>query len=217
MPLKFAIRNATNRIAFALAAVLGSACAASADPIFDNGAPDMLHGSGREMTSWMQADDFVLSAPAQITEASFDWFTTGGLSNWDGSLTWTIFADSGANSPGAMIASGGGLNVLTEWQGSSNFDRYTTSFELNAPVDLAGGTKYWFALHLADDFSQRRDLYWADSASQQLSYSWEALGGLASNWNSTSFSDRSFSFVPAPGAAGLAMVGAALIGRRRRA
>ncbi len=201
---------------FPISAVLLAASSAFADPVvFSNGAADIDHGSGREMTAWMQADDFMLSHDTTVTGMAMQWFTLDRLSSWDHTIQWTIFADL-AGAPGSVVGQGGALNVLTEFDGARVYDRYTTSFEFDAPVALAAGTKYWLGLHFSANFN-RDDLYWADSVDGQLGHSMESLGGTLNNWMDVSGMDRAFSLIPSPGPVGLAACAGLLTARRRQA
>lgn len=197
-----------------IAVLLASSSAALADPVFSNAAADTTSGSGREMTAWMQADDFHITSDTTVTGAAVEWFTLNRLTTWDHALNWYIFSDQGG-APGSLIAQGGGVNLLTEFGGHTNYDRYASTFDLNAPVFLAGGHTYWFGLHFANDFS-RHDIYWADAVSSQLSAGMESYQGVMNNWANVSNMDRSFSMVPTPGAVSLAAAGALVLIRRKR-
>lgn len=204
------------RTAFACIALTlaGAASSALAEPVFSNFPADIQNGSGREMSAWIQADDFHLSADTQLTGASMQWFTQNRLASWDRTLNWYVFADQGG-APGAMIAHGGGLSLLTEFDGSYAYDRYTTSFDFDAPVHLQGGANYWLGLHLSSDYS-RDNLYWADAVSGQLASGHESLGGLGNNWANVSGSDRAFSLIPSPSTGALVTVSLLTVSRRRR-
>jgi hypothetical protein len=199
-----------------LAASAACSGTAAAEPIIRNGVADLDGGTGREFTRWLQADDFVMPHTTAITGASFEWFTLGGLSSWDRSLNWSIFADD-AGSPGALLASGGGVSVLTEHRGSFEFDRFETTFDFDVPISLAGGGRYWFGLHLASDFAVRDDLYWADSTSAFGESTRQSFGGSLDNWADVSGVDRAFMIIPTPGtSAAVALLGVVAIRRRSR-
>lgn len=193
------------------------ACAggsAQAQAVFSNALADRNNGSGREMTAWIQADDFRLTRDTVLTGASVEWFTLGGLQSWDRTIQWSIYT-SGGGKPGVLIASGGAVDVTTTHDGMYNFDRYTTSFRFDAPAAMYAGSTYWFGLHFASDFG-RDDLYWADASDAQLSTTREAPGGNTGSWQSVSGLDRAFSLIPAPGSSALALCTGLVLWRRRR-
>ncbi|MCG3123407.1 MAG: hypothetical protein GIKADHBN_01824 [Phycisphaerales bacterium] len=198
------------------AVVVGCVVASSAiaDPVFSTGPADLVSGSGREMTAWVQADDFKLTADTMVTGASVQWFTLDRLRNWDRNVQWFVFADN-AGAPGSVVATGGALNVLSTFEGRYSYDWYTTSFEFDTPVFVAAGAKYWFGLHFSSDYD-RNDLYWADGTSTIMGSSQESLAGLFNNWTAPSGVDRAFQLVPAPGAIGGVGLGLVALARRRR-
>jgi hypothetical protein len=194
------------------------ACAgttALAEPVFSNAPADRISGSGHEMTSWLQADDFRLTSDTVLTGAQVEWFTMGGLQNWDHVIEWSIYA-SGGGMPGHLIASGSGVNVMTTHEGQATFDWYTTTFEFDNPVAMYAGSTYWFGLHFSGDYASRDDLYWANATSSQLGYSQESMGGTLDNWQNVSNMDRAFALIPAPGASALAVCTGLVLWRRRR-
>lgn len=192
-----------------------TATCALAQPVFSTGAADTLNGSGREMSAWIQADDFMLSGDTALTGASMQWFTTNRLASWDRSINWFVFEDL-AGAPGPLLASGSAVNVLTDSEGRTNYDRYSTSFDFDTSVGVEGGTRYWFGLHMAADFGSNDHLYWADSTTSTFNATYESLGGSMNNWVDVSGSDRAFALVPSPGLVPmLTLAGIVLIRRRR--
>lgn len=191
---------------------------AVAEPVFSNGPADPVSGSGREMSAWIQADDFLLTSDTVLTGASLQWFTLGaGLKPWDRTIDWYVFKDQDGT-PGDLLASGGALNVLSEFDGAGTYSWYTTTFDFDTPVPVVASRRYWFGLHFASDFD-RDDLYWADSTTGSMSSTHESLGGSMNNWIDVSGKDRAYSLIPAPGtvpAAALLAVAVLRRGRRNR-
>lgn len=205
------------RTAFCITALLAclAASPAVAGTTFSNGVADIVHGGGREMSAYIQADDFVFSTDTSVTGASLEWFTSGRLASWDHTIRWYIFADA-SNAPGSLLASGSALNVLSTFDGSTNFDRYSTSFDFDHAVDVSAGGRYWFGLHFSSDFASRDNLYWADSTSQQMAGTFESQNGTMNNWVDVTGTDRSFTLIPAPTSVALVGVSAIFASRRRR-
>ncbi|HRJ49310.1 MAG: hypothetical protein KF787_08170 [Phycisphaeraceae bacterium] len=191
-----------------------SAPLASAEPVFSNGPADLASGSGREMSAWIQADDFLLTSDTALTGASVQWFTLGGLGPWDRTIDWYVFSDR-QGKPGDLVASGGALNVLSEFDGAAAYSWYTTTFDFDTPVPVFASRRYWFGLHFASDFD-RDDLYWADSTEGSMSSTHESLGGSMNNWIDVSGKDRAFSLIPSPGVVpAVGMLALAVIRRGR--
>lgn len=221
---------AVSAVMFAAIAFSGSASAAI---VFDNGLPS-LETTGREdqmtVTSFVVADDFVLAKPTRLTGAHFwtiEALDENGISVWDRTLTWYVFADNGGKPGTSPLASGGAasgfkrdtLVLDPEDAGELEFEY---DFTFDKTVDLAPGTRYWFGLHLAADF--------------ELNFvSWESVrrdgngkfarGGNFDDWSGDDGGEdgQEFAFflkgneikesVPEPGT--LALFGAGLFGVRR--
>src|SRR4051794_2959157 len=86
---------------FAALAIFVSRSPATA-ALYDNGAPD--HHDAWEMTSFVQADNFLLSRSARIEHVTF-WAAETPLS-FAGSVDWQIHSNSSDNGPGDVVASG---------------------------------------------------------------------------------------------------------------
>ncbi|MFM8327584.1 MAG: hypothetical protein ACKN9U_22215, partial [Pirellulaceae bacterium] len=78
--------------------------------VYDNGAVDGRDSN--EFTQWLQANDFTLGSTTKLTGASVFIAGNGGIGNWDGTLEYLLFADSG-NSPGTLITIANGINIVT--------------------------------------------------------------------------------------------------------
>lgn len=201
------------------AAALASASALSAAIVYDNGLPNQRDGN--EATEWVQAEDFVLSAPGQIASAGF-WTIEKHGSVWDGNLSWNIFADS-AGQPGSSVFSGiavpnraatTNINVVTGF-----YDEFRYEFNFPGTLTLAAGSTYWLGLHLSKDFN-RDEIYWEGTSTGQGFYGHQSDGGTFNNWNVINVQHAFFlSSTPVPEpASAVAVLGtsALLVGRRMR-
>ncbi|MFN9592451.1 MAG: PEP-CTERM sorting domain-containing protein [Pirellulaceae bacterium] len=196
--------------------------------VYDNGAADP--SGGNESTLWLQANDFTLGSTTNLTGASFFIAGFGGIGNWDGTLEYLLFADSG-NSPGTLITNGNGNNIVTTdtfvgWLGGGNI--HQVDFEFATPFAAAAGTKYWLGLHLAADYSTMDFIYWVITSPTLANGGGNALesdGGTMNNWLGQG-KEHAFYLngTPAGGAVpeptslaifGLGAVGAAYRARRR--
>lgn len=144
-----------------IAAILTLACApVHAALVFDNGAPNGLNGN--EMTGWIQAEDFILSGPMNITGIRFWAFTLSGGA-YSGSIYWEIRNDA-SGAPGAVVSGASGLVTLTPVNegplafGGNNRLRFDIPV---SGVTLSGGTTYWLALHNGPLTNDRvQFMYW---------------------------------------------------------
>ncbi|MHC4064257.1 MAG: choice-of-anchor R domain-containing protein, partial [Planctomycetota bacterium] len=170
-----------------LAFAIATAGLAQAGPIiFDGGVPSVLH-AGNETTLWVQANDLVLSADGLVADGHFWTFESG--TSWDGTLDYYFFADNGGQ-PGAPINSGSGVNIQRATTGVianrpgfafHGFPEYEYSFDLATPLGLAGGTRYWFGIHLASGFPLDQ-IYWRTTDSGFGAPAYESFGGTFNNW-----------------------------------
>jgi hypothetical protein len=123
----------------------GTVCSA-AGLIYDNGLPDPGAGpSAREMSKYVQADDFYLAAPTRIESAKL--WDYEDITKFYGYLLWEIRANNSDNTPGQLLHSGTSTNLVHTRTGNSfvAYDEYVTTFNLG-PVTLPAG-RYWFTLH----------------------------------------------------------------------
>ena len=125
--------------------------------LYDNGSPNQADGN--EMTAWIQAEDFNLTAGATITGVRFWDFTYGG-SGYNGSITWQIYSDSNGQ-PGTVLASGNTAAVTRTPTGVNTYfgPEMQDDFSVGS-VNLNPGT-YWVGLHNGPLTHDSRDeLYW---------------------------------------------------------
>ena len=131
--------------------------------IYDNGGPNQQDGN--EMTEWIQAEDFNLSADSTLMIVNFWDIEAPGGAAYQGEIDWTLYADAGGM-PGAAFASGaavGGDVTRTFIQGGvlGFFDEYSDSFNISPGVALTAGTTYWLGLHNGPlTFTIRSEFYW---------------------------------------------------------
>jgi len=131
--------------------------------LYDNGGPNQQDGN--EMTQWIQAEDFNLSADSTLMTVNFWDIEAPGGAAYQGEIDWTLYADAGGM-PGAAFASGaavGGDVTRTFIQGGvlGFFDEYSDSFIISPGVALTAGTTYWLGLHNGPlTFTTRSEFYW---------------------------------------------------------
>jgi hypothetical protein len=135
-----------------LATVVGTSQAAI---IFDNTQGGASGSNGNEMTQWIQAEDFTLTAGSTLTGINFASVDSG---LFDGTIVWQIYSDV-AGAPGAILFSGTATPTRTTGAAVSFGTEHSNSFTI-APATLAAGT-YFLGLHngtLTD--STRSEFYW---------------------------------------------------------
>jgi hypothetical protein len=118
---------------------------ASAALVYDNGPLNITNGiGGRNMTSFRDADDFVLGASASISSIRF-WLTNGELPAFGGTVTYAVYQDS-AGALGTMIAS----DTVNPAVSIVTLGVFTLvpqlDVTLTSPLTLGSGT-YWLELH----------------------------------------------------------------------
>lgn len=207
------------------AAVLCASAAARADIVYQNSTG--VVDNGHPVTNWQLAEDFQVSAPAVITGAQVPIlelfggsFGPGNLANWDGSLQWSIYLSDGMASgpntqgPGTLLASGAGVNIqTTQTSATSNRGYYLFDFEFGQTIPIAANTRYWFGLHLNQDYDNAW-LFWQQADTSTM----ERLVGRQNGVGNYGFQGAhdAFSLVPAPGSAVLLALGGFALRRKRR-
>lgn len=144
---------------YRLAVVLLIAIAtANAATIYQNGAPNL--DSGNEMTSRLQAEDFVLNEANSLTGVRFwAFYYNDFASGYLGSVAWGIYSDSNGQ-PGGVLFSGLVTPALSA--GSENCCAgIAAELQFGLPnISLASGT-YWLVLHNGPTSrTSNEDFYW---------------------------------------------------------
>ena len=143
--------------------VLAGSIRAKAALIYDSGAPDLR--SGYEMSNWIEADQFTLTIPTSVESVKF--WDLEHIGFFQSTIPWAIYADSGSNTPGTLIASGISMNLshlLTGRNDGFGFIEFVNTFNIT-PVSLPAGT-YWLALHNGPLSFLIQQVYWETSATQ---------------------------------------------------
>lgn len=143
---------------------LGAGTPSTAAPIvFDNGGPIPFGEDGNEATQWLQAEDFSLGGPTLLTGGGVYVGFVDGVDSWGGSkpFTYFLYGDDGGK-PGIEVASGEAqiqtVEFAVPWDDETS--TYRVDFDFATPVLLDGGTAYWLGIHLAEDFTSKREIYW---------------------------------------------------------
>ena len=180
---------------FACLCTIGLTAEANAALIYDDSLPGATDVDGREMSLFVIADDFMFSDASTLESVKF-WSVEGfgarqGGNAWDGTIEYFLFSDAGGAPSATPFASGLGQSITRTFLGLSTtlldqFNLYHYEFSLESPSALASGTRYWLGLHLASDFNDRDEIYWASNYPQGLgSSSHASQSGTFDNWLST--------------------------------
>jgi hypothetical protein len=185
--------------------LFGTSLSAKAEIIFDNGGPNG-YTPGKDMCSWLQADDFLFDQDVILTGAHF-WTFEDSTSTWENTLEYFIFADN-SGTPGAIISSGDGQSILKQvTRITPGGEAYEYSFEFETPVSLVANKTYWFGPHLASDYSGVSDVFrWESNMSGFGSTSFESEGGSLDNWTNSEI-HRAFYLEGIPEPATMLLVG----------
>jgi hypothetical protein len=120
---------------------VGDARASFVEVIYDNGGPNQLGGS--EMTRFIQAEDFVLSAATKFTDVRF-WSLELPV-GYQGSFVWQIYGDN-AGQPGSLLNSGEAVPLRrSTGKTFGAYQEYENTFSAGI-ISLGAGT-YWLGLH----------------------------------------------------------------------
>lgn len=215
------------KIKAAIFATLGAFClgtAAHADTVvYDNGS--LTISGGNETVAWVQSENFTLSANTAITGAGVYLAAHAGITSWDGSFQYYIFADA-SGIPGGILASGSTTPAVTDsgFSWCCGGDAY--KFAFNIPVfNAAAGITYWLGIHAGDPTNfNRDDVYWVSSTGNGSANGEESFGGTFNNWSDNGrehafFLVNGVAAVPEPATWLLMLAGFGMIGfvaRRRQ-
>lgn len=127
---------------------------------FNAGAPNLA--DAWEMTTYIEADDFIVFDNTRMTGGRFWTLDTG---NWDGTLEYFIYSSAGGT-PGSLITQGLASSVDRQVTGRSNFGLTEREwrFEFPAPGILLPPGTYWLGLHASSDCASFEAIYWENSA-----------------------------------------------------
>ncbi len=145
---------------------------AHADVIYDNGLPDETVGwlsdyDGNTYVDFAeQADDFVLAEGANVV-ADLHWWGVYSTGNTAGADSFTIRIyedDEGTPGLGAFFELTGVAPVRAEY-GTDDFGLTIYEYSLDiAPLELAAGSTYWFAVMNDTSNDTNDDWYWSQAA-----------------------------------------------------
>ncbi|MGI9087629.1 MAG: hypothetical protein ACR2HH_07825 [Chthoniobacterales bacterium] len=136
---------------------------ANAGVVYDNGSPD--RNNGFEITHWIEADVFSVTAAARIEGAKFWTFEIDG--NFEGTLFWQIYSLGNGIDPGTVLFSGTTSAVSHVATGliAFGFKEYVATFSID-PVFLPAGS-YWLSIHNGpSQNSLTQNVFWQTTGQQ---------------------------------------------------
>lgn len=186
---------------------------ATADVVYDNGAPTTRNGYSINHSSWV-ADDFTIAAGAKVHSVGFYFQNYYGITGWDNKVSYRFLTDN-ANTPGTVLASGAGQNVTAS---ESIYDwccggkAWLVNFDLVNDFQATAGQKYWLELSGAGGNSA----WWVTASNGNASVS-GYRPGVDFAFTLASASVPTPAPVPEPGSIALLGLGLmAAVGARRR-
>ena len=154
-------------------------CAASAQVVFNGGAPNQANGN--EMTQWVQYNDFALTGSQTVSE--IDFWAGVGSPGYNGSISWFI-TDNNAGGPGThTLFSGNQAAVVTVTGNTVPYALTETFNQLFVNFTLGAGT-YWLGLHNGPLTDVGRDDYYWETTSAGF--------GVAGEEDETPFGDNAY-------------------------
>jgi len=208
------ITNGVGALLVAATVVTG----AQAAVLFNNGGP-VGGGISNDASGWVQANDFLIASNATVTGGAIYIEEQQPGEAWDGTFNYYIFADAGGMPGSVPLVSGAAQNIvqtstgITDQAGTGFIQEL--DFDLAAPFLATGGTTYWFAVHLANNFNTFSSAAWSATGSGNEK---ESFGGTFDNWtgNGRDGAYRLVGSVPEPATVGLLAIGLAGLAARRR-
>jgi hypothetical protein len=136
--------------------------------IVNNGPPNT--SGGNEMTTWIEADDFVLQSATTLTNVRF-WGFGKHENSYYGSITWRIYADNAGN-PGAILASGSVvLDPVNLGPGTACCSANSLQFDYSIGAISLGAGAYWLGLHNGPlDHTSWDEFFWQSTANLSSAY-----------------------------------------------
>lgn len=131
------------------ALTVAPAAEAQSSLLVDNGP--FATTSSWNITNFSLSDDFTVTAPVSVSTIRFwsmDFTESPNLSNFSGTMSWFIRANSVENRPGTTVASGFSSAVSTSDTGVAYSGSQYQIFQVDIPTNgltLASGT-YWLQL-----------------------------------------------------------------------
>jgi hypothetical protein len=167
------------------------------DVIYDNGRPPRYF-HGFEMTQWIEADDFRVSADATLTGVFFWDLEDPNALGYQGEIDWILYADAGGY-PGTVLASGAAIGdqvarVPLHRHANGIYDQYSNSFNISPVVNLTAGTTYWLGLHNGPlSFTTRAEFYWQTTVRNKTApVHWDEAPFFDGEWGRVSRQQQAF-------------------------
>jgi hypothetical protein len=190
--------------------------------IYNNGPSNLSDAAN--ITSYVAADDFTLSAPANVQlmtiSSSAD---TDPYPEFSNNMDWAILSNNNGI-PGAIIFSGS--SPVSSFEDTGNQILGTEEFQLGiyfhsgSYISLLGGTTYWLALAVDPNGNLSQQVYWDSTSAMQESVAMSTTDtSLQSGWvpalSGMYGTDLAFTLsgpsasqsVPDPDTSGLSVVG----------
>ncbi|MBF2066811.1 MAG: PEP-CTERM sorting domain-containing protein [Calothrix sp. C42_A2020_038] len=165
--------------------IFGNNPIAPSTVFFDNGAPSLT--AGREMTAWIQAEDFVVSQDTLLSSVQF-WTVEEPDAVWDETINYFLFQDIDGKPDTQPFVSGLGVKVQKQATNRSLYNFYNEFkylFDLEKPIPIAANTTYWLGLHLSKNFD-RDGIYWEVTDTGFGINGMSAYQGELNNWSRSS-------------------------------